>query len=594
MSDYWLTMLMVGAQIIFVSNFAFAEERVVSLWRVVPSNYYDDDFDSSSFDKIIAQSPTRMIDVKKDDTISSILKEHYNISQKWTPSVYKNLEENVQQLNDIAEPKYLKPGQIRIPDIPETPRRPSFKESTIRRPRFSSGTGAVMKWNASAGVFLGRPKLEAISGMSTLQVRQVPISALKDMHISSALQLPLSPTDYSFMVFDYPMKVNLATQGTQNSTSPILDAEAIGRLNQMMQIPAKTHPLVVVLDDSWPSKSDFLNSIRFIAAASRDIRRKFGLDGFALRDSNDIRILDNLQNTSFCNGCEYPATRLHAAMIKQSLKEFTDLDGNGRVQTLYFPLAVTQTGADAALREIIYVSLLARSLGSALSLTNPAEVSDISRKAASEEATRIVSLPDLSAVQTPYHNAPMSTSTDKAIIESAANFLQLYAAANKRPFLLSMSWTSRNLEYPAYFQSNMYGLLLAAAGNDPTVNIHADLVQFAARSVSPGDVLAVESSETGPRRCVSSTFTPQGDIPVFGLALSGIVTDTLCGTSFATPRLAWLIAMRESTYGSIPTTKLDWNNWSTRLKTQLMELQHKGANGLSRYTVSPIDVLKMN
>jgi hypothetical protein len=152
-----------------------------------------------------------------------------------------------------------------------------------------------------------------------------------------------------------------------------------------------------------------------------------------------------------------------------------------------------------------------------------------------------------------------------------------------------MSWTTPDQWFQPNVPEGFYGLFVAAAGNIPALNIYSDpRQQFAARSKSPGDVLAVmNTDENGSPVCDSSVFG--NDLTdVFGVAFPGYLgpAPTDCGTSFSAPRVAWLIAAREAVKDP-PAAPADWQ---TALRRELLDHRTNGA-GYARARFVPEEVL---
>jgi hypothetical protein len=573
------------------------EEDVAVVRRVVSRNYHSAEFDATRFRDLLANSAPRAVIARPNSTISGIVLDELKISESWTPEVYAPVMRHVLEMNNLRDPKELKGNQVlKLPDIPKT-------AEVYLKPDKPPGPGpsssVLGSWDKNLGAFVGQPRANTASKTvkKDLQIRFLPAAAVDGLGVaaSQASLLELSESG-QYQVLTEPMTLTLA-ELPQGGRDAFLSSADRAALAAFIARPARTKPLVVVFDDSYPSQQDFLAAVAFVIRASREIRKGFGLQDAAHMDSPNLLKLERTyrQGTTFCDAdCEYPRLKTHASMIRESLKDLTDTDAGRRVEVIYLPVNAAQVFSKEVLAEIIGVALLADSVVDGLYLMSPGVQTPADAQRAKpdfasidKQVEAILARKGLYAGARPFNGAAMASQTDKGIIDSLVNFLWLYSMVSQRPHFLSMSWTAPNLKYPTLFRTNGYGIWLSAAGNDARINIHSSLRQFAARSSDPGDVLAVANLSTG---CESSTFTTT--VPVYGLAFPGRISSTLCGTSFSTPRVAWLLAAYEAVKGQPLTPYSDaWNEWRVARKTTLMKLQTTGANQ-ERFKVTPWQLLQ--
>ena len=69
----------------------------ILLWRVVPANLHDPDFPTATFEAMVTKSLPRSVQVQENDTLSEVVRRHYNVSKTWTPAVYGVLIEQIKQ-----------------------------------------------------------------------------------------------------------------------------------------------------------------------------------------------------------------------------------------------------------------------------------------------------------------------------------------------------------------------------------------------------------------------------------------------------------------------------------------------------------------
>lgn len=560
------------------------DDGMVTLWRVVPADFADPEFDPSTLAKLLQTSLPRRVDVVPNDTLSGIIQRTFNVSQSWTPAVYEEVQEHVKRINGLANANRLKPGPLRVPDLPQTAKsNPAPNKALNAFPKISNI--AASGWDSSLQALVGKPMVSEAGragAKQVLQIRRVPLAEAKALFESSSMVT----APYAYKASDTPMLVELSAEpapGAAGTGCPAVDPA----LAAVIAHKPRGRAVVVVLDDAWPDQGEFLKARDFVARASSAIRGRFKMETAPTQDLDDLR---SRTATSFPPGiAPYPAIRTHAAAIKASLREFTCNDSVAGVEVIYLPMTYAQDGALPLLREIMFLSYLARSTSnkftSELQWTEPP--SDQFKAAQQLAGEPFRPKGKMTALLSPFQSdQPVTLKTDQALVEQIAFFLRLYSDAADVPHFLSMSWIARELSLQVYFPEYSYGLMLAAAGNTAGVNVHDKRVQFAYRSTNPGDVIAVENSDGTQWLCSSSRFTRAADVDVLGVGYPGRIDGTaLCGTSFSTPRVAWLLAAREAWIAPAPKAE-DRSTWQARQKTRIRRLTSAEATDSARFYVT--------
>lgn len=569
-----------------------SDDGGILLWRVVPADLHNPKFSAETFKALVTKSLPRSVPVKANDTLSDVVRRHFNISSTWTPAVYGAMVEQIKQANNLLKDTDLKPGMLIVPDLPRTsksqPSASNMLNVSAKISRLDLGANA---WDASKNTLVGTPvvsELGRAGAQAVMQIRQLPLEA------AQAFAAPPDedvPTDFRYAALRVPFTAEFSAEPA-DELGAAGDCPAVDpALASILASKPRVQTTVVVLDDAWPDDEEFLKARDFVVNASKLIRSRFKLDG-AMPTLGDIEALSTMKGTSFPAGiAPYPFIRTHASAIKASLRSFSCNDKGHGVNVVYIPMGTAQDGARQLLREILYVAYLARIKSnnfSAQLVWAPPQKDQIdtarsfAAKGFTDEKGKI------SPFLNPFNpTGSNSILTDQALIEQLAFFLRMYSDASLSPHFLSMSWTARELAWQIYFPEYSYGLMLAAAGNTEGVNVHAKRVQFAYRSTNPGDVIAVENSNGAKYLCSSSHFTQADDVDVLGVGYPGEIAGTkLCGTSFSTPRVAWLLAAREAYIAPPPATDDERSLWQSRQKKRIKDLRTLTLHDSMRFNVT--------
>src|SRR6185503_10411702 len=135
--------------------------------------------------------------------------------------------------------------------------------------------------------------------------------------------------------------------------------------------------------------------------------------------------------------------------------------------------------------------------------------------------------------------------------------------------VLNESWTTVEDGTRLAFPQSGRILTVAAVGNDPEKNVHVEpIVGFAGLSNSLAYVIAVMTlTENGDTDCDTSLvdYTAE-DLGAVGY-LGTVPGD--CGSSYASPRVAWFIAARET----IRPEPMSGDHWARDVRRQLRVLR---------------------
>lgn len=552
---------------------AVAGDPLVLVERIVDTRYGQTAGADSDFDRGLQSALRFAYEVKPGDTLQGIIESQFGLDPKKDTPDYTKLIGVIRRRNGLSEEAEIKPGQTLVmPDLPPQQRRAEGKGFEFQIPKVSFGPSRldVLKGHAydpAAGASALRRVIADLGDKSAPLVRQtrwVPASRVRE--------------DRSVLVIAQPIAIRFHAAANDTNSGPDDISHDIADLTQY----AKAHPavhdsVVYVLDDSWPDSASFADSARFLQQADAKIRETFYLgDGvwparLTLPGAATDFPWSGSGNTS------------HAAEIETALAPFVPI--SPAVKVVYIPLFTAQRGASELLGEIIFVSLLARYKQDYLwAPLSPSAMQVLVSKAAKDRDEILDSLP--------VHQSRQPAQTDEAVVTGLLKFAQLYAIATGQPFFLNTSWVVNEYEFEFGPPANLLGATVAAVGDDPNVDIFEKNVLLASHArPHPGDVIAAMNNHPdGTRDNCTSYWTPPTNGPVYGLTYDGFIGKSLCGTSFSAPRIAWMLALRESRRAAITDRKAQYD-WFENYRNFIVSLQHSSRAKDLKYWVSPLSVV---
>lgn len=524
------------AQSIVDANDLEVGANTVVIRRTVDVNY---DLDKNVTGRLLTGSLQRIYTVQPGDTLSAIVIKQFGIDAKEHPNSYPQFSASIQKENDLPSPDVLVAGrELYLPDLPAATKRPTAPlwafVCTTRK------FGLTQKCDAS-------PQLRIVGpGSAVVQLRTVTPSVAEDLLKRDAeYEIEAAPIQVSFADANSPLA----------AASDFLLAPERELLTKRLADPAQAPVTLFVLDDGWPDQQSYLESRAFLLNAFRLVRERFKLG------PGDPA----LSQTS--SAADIPVGA-HAAKIKQALQPLVALDPKSEhVPVVYVPLFRYEARHEAILRELVEIHLTSLYKKTALPLDQaPERIRQDARKNARAYVARIGS-------------EPSTVISDQIVVESISTLARHLSEISGKPFLMNFSWTVPNLQFHVALPSDARGLYVAAAGNEfntSGITVFQMRRQLAYRSSSPGDVLAVMNVDRiGAPVCRSSLLDVDGT--ALALSFDGKLPSGDCGTSFAAPRVAWLIAARESMRTQDPN-----KNWVGLLKNELLALRRPAQSNYNK------------
>ena len=517
---------------------------------------YDDSYDGTTqLRELLPYLPARQITVSSGTTVSGVIAFQYGFGASDLPRTYAIVEADILRRNGNINPVQLRPGKLFIPLLPKW---------ALAKPNPSKSLNYVPKleiWNTysrpqRAGIaedLWAAPKVTStaegqrtaygssiaadftVTGFPELldQGRRAAREVIEELRVPESV-LPAFLAKFKVAsAFDYRMRVRLASamdgsrsasdgQQPASSLHQVLTDSEHAFIRDFLADSAAREVVLLVADTGWPDDATYRES----RAA---LRHMFDV----VRSANKLGSSWRPPDKAF----QEPINP-HCKQISQALTEFRNLDRSGKVKVIYVPLLPEQDSA-ALLRELLEIYFLQNQMGTNLGLDSvdslPADV----RTQAKKEAARIVS-----KLQPSWTSSDVTS--DEAIISAYLSLLNLYSQQTNRPSFLSESWTLPNRALIVQYPDPLAGLVVAAAGNERGLDFVTNERDFAERCARHKDTIAVIGlDQSGNLQCDSSATAGMLN-SVMAVGFDGQVTTGVCGTSFATPRVAWLLAAAET------------------------------------------------
>jgi len=348
-----------------------------------------------------------------------------------------------------------------------------------------------------------------------------------------------------------PMQVDLSLEPATVLGSQVLTEVTASLIKTKLSSAwSGPRPVVIIVDDSVPDNQEYAATKVFLTDISKTVRETYKLGDSPY--ASEIEALPSLMPAESPDSL-FPNLKTHSSLIKQSLLEFVALDTGSRISVIYVPLGATQIGVAPLLKELVYLAQLLKIVRPTLP---PAITASQIQRTQAKAATEVIVAGNPAAFQygvlMPLDGSELSVTTDSLLLEAIGIVISYYTDAARRPYWLSFSWTAPKFVFPTYFEAATYGMKFVAAGNQKKPLASADFLQleleYASRAATSQDFVVVMNSTGAAVGCPSNLFNDEG-LNVATVAYPGNATDKYCGTSFSTPRAAWLAAARESALG---------------------------------------------
>lgn len=532
---------------------------------VLNAAYQNNEQQAAAIDVLANRLQPTAIEVLPNDTISSLVARLYGFGRKnGLDKVYDAVETAIKRLNNIEDPRELRAGTRLVPTIPSWAKT-DFDPDKIQNivPAFAS---AVVK-----DVLIRTQQVAALTTPPAAPSRADHAPQTVAMYLEMSEQeatslLSLTAADAPGMLLEKPVSVSapmpviFAKDDPPDATLPpfSIGEQDLAKL-QAAKTKAQRRSILLIVDSGWPTPEIKKQSQADLFQILRTVREAYRL-GPGLAKSED---------TSWAA----PAND-HCVLIKAALREMETIDAGALVQTIYVPLSQEQ-GAATLLKELLYVYFVWQGLEQ--NHVAPGDVNlaatDFNDVRATAEKTASHSLKS----NIPLKATGAALSSEKAIIEALLWIVTQYCEKTGKSFFLNESWTVGKSVQHVTYPTEPRGIVLAAVGNDNGINVYKNRWDFAQRSLQASDHVAVMNAFLGSEPgCISNVVDDFEDTRA--IAVNGKITGGPCGTSFSSPRVAWLLAFAEA-LNPAPAAP---QNWANEVQGRLRSWRQPGA-GLLRF-----------
>ena len=480
---------------------------------------------SDELDAILPAAGSRTTLVLERDTVSSIIAQRFGVGPTTSPEAYREFEAFIAASNDLSDASELRAGDtLDIPDLPRI---------ALRRPNSQNPFNTIPKlaFDGRLRLALGAP--EGDDGLVVTEdgrrgAAEAVVYRLLDSDKAQEVHAldPNSEPVAVIMPFSYAERGSTAIAHSGELLPPTDEAF----LRTQLSRPKHQSPIVIILDDAWPTDAAFVNARDFFAVALAQLRRHWGIP-----TSSFSRRLASSTGTEWLR--TPLAAESHAQQIAEALTPLQALEpADGRVRVYYLPMISAQRGAAEILQQLIAFDGIRSTISDRANRVQP----DIIR-GQNEIAQAVVNRLDRA-------EGFVAQRSDLAVIQAVLAFCENYSLLTSQACYVSMSWTTDEGRYRPRLPDGGYGFPIAAAGNEGSSSngLYGSRRDFAARSKAPGNILAVMNLDDDGAPACGSTVLGDYTTAAFAVGFSGEVRDGVCGTSFSAPRVAWLLAARES------------------------------------------------
>lgn len=557
----------------------------------VPVGYNDSDSSRTLIRRLANGLPPIADSLRHPTSIADVIQGTYHVgapsgkAPAALPSTYAFLDSTVRSLNDLSpDATTLGAGRVLLPAIPQkassqwsTSQPKNYLAQELRttvapdpaRTRFDTIPSLNVNDKHPMVIAVPDPTSPVLSPFTLAAGNDRPTSQYRliDVVVPSALA-PIFLTKAQSLIADgtasvFAQTITFAfgdtTRSDDGGPDPVLPPDVIAAIAQRVTGRKKrSHVPLIIVDATWPDSVSYSFSRQWLRALCDKVRAHWSLGMATHMSAPDPRYIK--------------PKYLHTAEVQESIAALQAAVGQGVVDVVYVPMSADQN-AGPLLNEILATESLLASKLDQLSRLDPSTNRDLKKcgydrnnqhtfaqcsgiltfgdsdtTAARRSAAVIVSslLP-----QFPTNPAREDLQSSTAILNGVWHLLEAAAVDDTTGAIVSTSWIVSPVNGGLSLGSILAPplLLVAAAGNDKiVVNGDKSLVDYARRSREP-NVVAVMTMNASARLACHTSYVdtmPSKLEHTNVVGFYGQIANGDCGSSFAAPRVAWLLAADEA------------------------------------------------
>jgi hypothetical protein len=543
------------------------DSRTTLLTIRVDTAYDDSDDSVALIQSIVTQLPTGRAVLEKGTTLSQFVLRQYGFGPSDLPRSYAVVEQAILSENQWSKPEDAKAGPITIPLLP--------RRALINfNPR--KALNSVPKIWVLGGIrakFFDAREARDFASTSSTRLDENRLASQSELinvatPISSVAQLMTDPILSKYAnAFDYPIAVRLASDSLcktdfQDDDHHVLTDDERKLMSQLLTKDTQRDAIVFVMDTGWPNKTAYDESrTQLWNFLDSFWRRNFGL---------------GLPHGPYAEQYSDPSN-LHCRCIDRALREFKQIDPSQHVKIIYVPMTREQDGG-SVITDFLQTSYLYE-WENMKHVLPPNDVLKISRQFAEDAVSK----------KFPTQWSGDEVTTDKSLLDAVMLLSDEYADMRNTFLFINESWTVSHKEYYIRWPAPLHGAVLAATGNSES-NVSDPMLDFADRSTLARDTIAVMNLDPVAGTVCSSSFIDEGDIDTaMAIGYDGTISADICGTSFAAPRVAWVLAADEATR-KLPVKP---QKWSATLQARLSSIRDPNSKKYLRLWLRPGRLLSL-
>lgn len=369
----------------------------------------------------------------------------------------------------------------------------------------------------------------------------------------------------------------------------------MSRIGEALKLPAPDStniPILAIIDDGFPSQQAYRETVQFFDEADTFLRGSYSIEpewykslppapnGFETLDS-ELYFAPTLtgppRGLVGCVTLEASQCKFHTKGIDKALRPFRALvTGPQPVRVIWIPLYFAQQGAPYLAYRILRFS-------KAVPDDYTAERQKFSEGNLADLQNEFFYLLKKRGVLYPKTEADWRIS--RPYFAQILSYLRAYSFRSKTPVFVNLSWrTSADQTTSIQGRGKSYLFLVAAAGNpcipdvkclgptaDDDVVGQYNFLRYATFN-DQSTFLVANVSANGEAICDTARLDNRDG----AVAFQGGIEDD-CGTSFAAPRVAWLLAANER-YSNAES--IDADHWADRLRRRVASNREASACAL--------------